>query len=65
MQSAVLDLNEATRLLGISEQSLLQLVHEGRINFSTLAPDANETVFFLRDDLLRLKKDISDEAGDK
>jgi hypothetical protein len=65
MQSAVIDLNEAVELLGISVESLPQLVHEGRINISTLAPDSLERLFFLRDDLLQLKKEISDKVRDK
>ena len=51
-----LDSKEASELLGISEASFLRLVHEGKIQITAHAPNREGKLYFLRADLLRLKK---------
>jgi hypothetical protein len=52
---AFLDLKEAAALLGVSEASLLRLVHRGEIQIAANALIPEGKLYFLRTDLLHLK----------
>jgi len=60
MSVAFLSLKEAASFLGVSESSLLELIRQGKIPISTLAPGARDNLFSAKSDLLRWKAKMCD-----
>jgi len=59
-EAALLDLKQASQLLGVSETTVLQLALEGKLPISTTRPSSEIRILFRRDDLLQFAEQYSE-----
>ena len=59
-EASLLDLQEASKFLGVSETTVMQLALEGSLRISTIRPTPEFRVFFRRDDLLKFAEQYAE-----
>lgn len=59
-EATLLDLQEASRFLGVSERTVLQLAVEGSLRIGAIRPTSEFRVLFHKDDLSRFAKQCSE-----
>lgn len=59
-EASLLDLQEASQFLGVSETTVIQLALEGSLPISNIRPGSEFRIFFRRDDLLEFAKQYAE-----
>jgi hypothetical protein len=59
-EARLLDLQEASQFLGVSETTVIQLALEGSLPISNIRPSPEFRVFFRRDDLSEFTKQYAE-----